>query len=314
MKRLVLMSGNSNLELSQQISKFLDIPLVDPQITRFANGEIYCQISQNIRGADVFVTQSICAPEINDNLVELLILIDALKRASAASIVAVIPHYGYSRQDRKVNPRTPISAKLVADIITVAGATRVITVDLHAGQVQGFYNIPFDNIYSAPVIIDYIREIDEKIQTCVSPDGGGMERARYYAKKLNCDIAMIDKRRTAPNVAQAMSVVGDVNDKNVLIVDDIIDTGGTLIEAIRTLKQKGAKKINVCATHPVFSGKAFDRIVNCADLNLVIVTNTIPLSKEWLSVKKVKVISMGEILGKAIKYTFEDNSVSSLFI
>lgn len=316
MKRLILVSGNSNLELSNCISKHLSTPLIDPQITHFANGEIYCQISKNIRGADVFVIQSVCAPQINDNLMELLVIVDALKRASAASIVVVMPHYGYSRQDRKVSPRTPITAKLVADIITVAGATRVITMDLHAGQVQGFFNIPFDNIYSAPVILEYlkkevIRDLNDLI--CVSPDAGGMERARHYAKKLNCDIAMIDKRRIAPNVAQAMSVVGNVLDKDCLIVDDIIDTAGTTIAAIKTLKQKGAKKIIICATHPVFSGKAYERVIECTDLTQVIVTDTIPLEKKWLSVEKVKVISIGEILAKAIRYTFEDESVSSLF-
>jgi len=315
-KRLILVSGNSNLELSNCISKHLSTPLIDPQITHFANGEIYCQISKNIRGADVFVIQSVCAPQINDNLMELLVIVDALKRASAASIVVVMPHYGYSRQDRKVSPRTPITAKLVADIITVAGATRVITMDLHAGQVQGFFNIPFDNIYSAPVILEYlkkevIRDLNDLI--CVSPDAGGMERARHYAKKLNCDIAMIDKRRIAPNVAQAMSVVGNVLDKDCLIVDDIIDTAGTTIAAIKTLKQKGAKKIIICATHPVFSGKAYERVIECTDLTQVIVTDTIPLEKKWLSVEKVKVISIGEILAKAIRYTFEDESVSSLF-
>ncbi len=314
MKRLILVSGSSTLTLSKQISTFLNISLVDPQITRFANGEVYFQISKNVRGADVFVIQSICAPGINDVLMELLIILDALKRASAASIVAVIPHYGYSCQDRKVNPRTPISAKLVADLLTVAGATRVITMDLHTGQIQGFFNIPFDNIYSAPVILDYLKKISLTNPICVSPDAGGTERARHYAKKLNCDIAMIDKRRTAANVAIAMSVVGNVKDKDCIIVDDIIDTAGTLIEAVKTLKEKGARNVIVCATHPVFSGKAFERIKACEDLTEVIVTDTIPLSSQWGTLSKVKVVSIGEILGKVIRYTFEDDSVSSLFV
>lgn len=320
MKRLILVSGNSNIELSKNISRYLDVPLVDPQVVRFANGEIYCRIEKNVRGADVFVIQSICSPGVNDNLMELLIIIDALKRASAQSIIAVVPHYGYSRQDRKVNPRTPISAKLVADLLTVAGATRVITMDLHTGQIQGFFNIPFDNIYSSPVILDYIQRelITEKkiIQdpVCVSPDSGGIERVRHYAKTLKCDLAMIDKRRIAPNVAKAMNIVGDVNNKDAIIIDDIIDTAGTLIEAVKALKDEGVRKVYACATHPIFSNPAFERISKCDELDGVIVTDTIPLSKEWANVCKVKVLSVAEILGKAIHCTFNDDSVSSLFI
>lgn len=314
MKRIVLVSGTSNARLSKNISEFLDIPLVDPQIVTFANGEICCKIERNVRGADVFVIQSMC-PNVNDNLMELLIMIDALKRASALSITAVIPHYGYSRQDRKVSPRTPITAKLVADILTVAGASRVITMDLHAGQVQGFFNIPFDNIYSSPVILKYIlSELITDRMICVSPDSGGVDRVRHYAKKLGCDLAMIDKRRTAPNVAKAMNVVGDVRDKDVIIIDDIIDTAGTLIEAVKALKNAGARTVHACATHPVFSDPAYERIEQCNELTSVIVTDTIATQDRFLALKKVKVLSTAEILAKAIHRTFNNDSVSSLFI
>lgn len=314
MKRIVLVSGNSNPKLASQISDFLDVPLVDPQIVRFANGEIFCEIEKNVRGADVFVIQSTCPP-VNDNLMELLIMIDALKRASAQSITAVIPHYGYSRQDRKASPRTPISAKLVADLLTVAGATRVITMDLHAGQIQGFFNIPFDNIYASPVLVDYIeKNLYTENTIFVSPDAGGVERVRHYAKKLKADIAMIDKRRTGKNIAKAMNIIGDVSGKNCIIVDDMIDTAGTLIEACKALKDHGATKVYCCTTHPVFSPPAIERIKNSEDLDLVIVTDTIPLTPEAQKVDKIKVLSTAEILSKAIHRTFNNDSVSSLFI
>ncbi len=314
MRRIVLVSGTSNKTLSNQISDFLDVPLVDPQVRRFANGEIFCEIEKNVRGADVFVIQTTSSP-VNDNLMELLVMIDALKRASAASITAVVPHYGYSRQDRKASPRTPISAKLVADLMTVAGASRVITMDLHAGQIQGFFDIPFDNIYASPVFLNYIKDnIDLDNLTLVSPDAGGVERVRWYAKKLGKDIAMIDKRRTGPNVAKAMNIVGDVKDKDVIIVDDMIDTAGTLIEAARTLKEHGAKKIYSFATHGVFSPPAAERISGCEELEAVIVTDTIPLTAELQKVDKIKVLSTAEILSKAIHRTFNHDSVSSLFV
>ncbi len=246
---------------------------------------------------------------------ELLVVIDALKRASAASITAVVPHYCYSRQDRKASPRTPISAKLVADLMTVAGASRVITMDLHAGQIQGFFDIPFDNIYASPVFLNYIKKnIDVENLTLVSPDAGGVERVRWYAKKLGRDIAMIDKRRTGPNVAKAMNIVGEVEGNDVIIIDDMIDTAGTLIEAARTLRDHGAKKIYSFATHGVFSPPAAERISGCDDLEAVVVTDTIPLSDELKAVKKIKVLSTSEILSKAIHRTFNHDSVSSLFI
>jgi ribose-phosphate pyrophosphokinase len=312
-RRIVLVSGTSNSKLSRKISNFLDIPLVDPQIKKFANGEIYCEIEKNVRGADVFVIQSTIRP-VNDTLMELLIMIDALKRASAASITAVIPHYGYSRQDRKASPRTPITAKLVADILTGAGATRVMTMDIHAGQIQGYFNIPFDNIYASPVILDHLENIKNENTICVSPDSGGVERVRHYAKKLGLDLAMIDKRRTGTNVAKAMNVVGDVQGKDCVLIDDMIDTAGSLVEAASALKAHGAGKIFAAATHAVFSGPAIDRIKNCNDFEQVIVTDTIPLSPEGQKVDKIKVLSCAEILSKAIHRTYNHDSVSSLFV
>jgi ribose-phosphate pyrophosphokinase len=313
-RRMVLVSGTSNPSLSKQISEFLDVPLVNPQIRRFANGEIYCEIEKNVRGADVFVIQSTCAP-VNENLMELLIIVDALKRASAKSITAVVPHYGYSRQDRKSAPRTPITAKLVADMITVAGASRVITMDLHAGQIQGFFNIPFDNIFASPVILEYIQKnLDQSNLITVSPDAGGVERVRYYAKRMNAELALIDKRRTGPNVAEAMNVIGDVSGKDCIIIDDMIDTAGTLVQAAKALRRNGAKKIYAAATHPVFSDPAIQRLGECEELDAIIVTDTIPLSENAKKLNKIKLVSTSEILAKAIHRTFNHDSVSSLFI
>lgn len=313
-KRIVIVSGTSNPSLSSLISDHLDVPLVSPQVVRFANGEIFCEIEKNVRGADVFVIQSTCPP-VNDNLMELLIMIDALKRASAQSITAVMPHYGYSRQDRKVSPRTPISAKLVADLLTVAGATRVVTVDLHAGQIQGFFNIPFDNIFASPVILNYIKkELFKENTIFISPDAGGVERVRYYAKRQQAELAMIDKRRTGKNIAQAMNVIGDVKNKECIIIDDMIDTGGTLVEACRALKEYGATKVFACSTHAVFSNPALKRISECVELDKIIVTDTIPLSEEAKKNSKIHVLSISEILAKAIHRTFNNDSVSSLFI
>lgn len=314
MKRIALVSGTSNFLLAENIAGFLNTSLVDPQLLRFANGEIFCQIEKNIRGSDVFIIQSLCAP-VNDNLMELLVMMDALKRASAASITVVLPHYGYSRQDRKSSPRTPITAKLMADLLTVAGASRVITMDLHAGQIQGFFDIPFDNIFASPVLLTYITEkllMDNTI--FVSPDAGGVERVRFFAKKLKCDIAMVDKRRLEPNVAKAMNIVGNVKGKKCIIVDDMIDTGGTLIESCRALKDYGATHVSCCATHAIFSHPALERIERSTVLDQIIVTDTIPLSKEAIKIKKIKVLSVSELLAKAIHRTFHNDSVSSLFI
>jgi ribose-phosphate pyrophosphokinase len=313
-RRIVLVSGTSNPTLSKKISEFLDVPLVNPQIRRFANGEIYCEIEKNVRGADVFLIQSTCAP-VNENLMELLIILDALKRASALSITAVVPHYGYSRQDRKSAPRTPITAKLVADMMTVAGASRVVTMDLHAGQIQGFFNIPFDNIFASPVLLDYIQKnLNRDNLVCISPDAGGVERVRHFAKKLSTELALIDKRRTGPNVAEAMNVIGDVKGKDCIIIDDMIDTGGTLVQAAKALRKNGANKIYAAATHPVFSDPAIQRISECEELEEVIVTDTIPLSPEARKIAKIKVVSTADILSKAIHRTFNHDSVSSLFI
>ncbi len=308
------MAGSSSIELAKKISQIVDVPLISPQLKRFANGEIFCEIEKNVRGSDVFIIQSTSAPA-NDHIMELLIMIDALKRASANSIVPVIPHYGYARQDRKVSPRTPITAKLVADLITVAGATRVMTMDLHAGQIQGFFNIPFDNIYGSPVFLNHIRkELMSDKMVCVSPDSGGVERVRHYAKKMQVELALIDKRRTAHNVAEALRVVGDVKDKNVIIIDDMIDTAGTLVEAARVLRKEGAMKIYCCATHPVLSGEAINRIASCAELEQVIVTDTIPLREEAAKLSKIKVLSTADVFSKAILRTFNHDSVSSLFV
>ncbi len=313
MRRIVLVSGTSNPTLSKKISEFLDVPLVNPQLRRFANGEVYCEIEKNVRGADVFVIQSTCAP-VNENLMELLIIVDALKRASANSITAVVPHYGYSRQDRKSAPRSPITAKLVADMMTVAGASRVVTMDLHAGQIQGFFNIPFDNIFASPVLIEHIQKnLSKEHLICISPDAGGVERVRHFAKKLSTELALIDKRRTGPNVAEAMNVIGDVKGKDCIIIDDMIDTGGTLVQAARALRKNGANKIYAAATHPVFSDPCIQRLAECEELEEVIVTDTIPLSEAARKLSKIKVVSTADILSKAIHRTFNHDSVSSLF-
>jgi ribose-phosphate pyrophosphokinase len=311
---MLLVSGTSNPTLSKKISEFLDVPLVNPQIRRFANGEVYCEIEKNVRGSDVFVIQSTCAP-VNENLMELLIIIDALKRASAKSITAVVPHYGYSRQDRKSAPRTPITAKLVADMMTIAGSSRVMTMDLHAGQIQGFFNIPFDNIFASPVLLEYVQKnLDLSNLITVSPDAGGVERVRFYAKKMQADLALIDKRRTGPNVAEAMNVIGDVSGKDCIIIDDMIDTAGTLVQAAKALRKNGAKRIYAAATHPVFSDPAIKRIAECEELEAVIVTDTIPLTEAARKLDKIKVVTTADILAKAIHRTFNHDSVSSLFI
>ncbi len=314
MRGMHIVSGSSNPVLAEKIAELLDVPLVDPQVIHFANGEICCEIERNIRGGDVFIVQSTSTPA-NDTLMELLIIIDALKRASAASITAVMPHYGYSRQDRKDSPRKPITAKLVADLLTVAGATRVVTMDLHAGQIQGFFNIPFDNLYASPVFLRFLKEeISMENIVCVSPDAGGVDRVRHYAKKLKTDLALIDKRRTGANVAKAMNVVGDVKGKVAVLIDDIIDTAGTLVEACRALKENGALKVYACATHPVLSHPAIERINSCAELEKIFVTDTIPLRPEATKSSKIQVLSTADIFAKAIHRTFNNDSVSSLFV
>ena len=308
----VIFSGNSNPILSRKICEYIHVPLGGEKVKRFSDGEIQIEIDENVRSKDVFVIQSICSP-VNDNLVELLLMLDALKRASANRITAVIPYYGYARQDKKVAPRVPISAKLVADLLTVAGATRIITMDLHAGQIQGFFNIPVDNLFAAPVIIDYIKKKFNNDLVIVSPDAGGVERARAFAKRLNAGLAIIDKRREAPNQAKAMAVIGDVADKVVVILDDMVDTAGTLVEAARAIMKNGAKEIHASCSHAVLSGPAIERIED-SDLKTLVVTDTIPLKKSAKACNKIKVLSISELIGEAIIRSFKGDSVTSLFV
>jgi ribose-phosphate pyrophosphokinase len=311
-KSLSIFTGNSNRPIAEEICKFVEIPLGRAEVTHFSDGEIYVEINENVRGVNTFVVQSTCTP-VNQALMELLIMIDALKRASAGSIVAVIPYFGYARQDRKVKPRTPITAKLVADLISSAGADRVVAMDLHAGQIQGFFNIPFDHLYGMPVFIDEFRQMGLSDVVVVSPDAGGVERARAYSKRMNATMAIIDKRRSAPNVSEVMHVVGDVKGKSAIIVDDIIDTAGTLCNAARAVMDAGAKSVKACASHPVFSGEAIERI-EASPLTRVVVTNTIPLSEAGKASSKIKVLSVGRLLGEAVKRIHHGDSISSLFI
>ncbi len=311
--KIRVFNGNSNPSLAEKICASLGVPLGVAKVKTFSDGEIMVEIGENVRGRDIYVVQSTCAPT-NNNLMELLIMIDALKRASAATITAVIPYYGYARQDRKVAPRTPITSKLVADIITTAGADRVVTIDLHAGQIQGFFNIPVDNLYAAPVILEHLKNrFPNNNIVMVSPDAGGTERARAFAKRLGCTLAVIDKRRTGPNVAEVMHLIGDVKDKTAIILDDMIDTAGTLTQAARALKEHGAKTIYACATHGVLSGPAIDRI-NESDLEKVVITDTIPLGEKEARTDKIKVLSVAELLAEAIRRIHQDESVSSLFV
>ncbi len=311
--RIKMFCGNSNPALAEKICANLGMPLGQAKVKNFSDGEIMVEIGENVRGRDTYVVQSTCSPT-NNNLMELLIMMDALKRASAATITAVIPYYGYARQDRKVAPRTPITSKLVADLITKAGADRVVTIDLHAGQIQGFFDIPVDNLYAAPVILEHLkRRFTHDRIVMVSPDAGGTERARAFAKRLECTLAIIDKRRTSPNVAEVMHLVGDVRDKIAIILDDMIDTAGTLTQAARALKEHGAKTIYACATHGVFSGPAIDRI-NASDIEEVVITNTIPLGEKAALTSKIKVLSIAELLAETVRRIHEDESVSSLFV
>ncbi|MGD8701025.1 MAG: ribose-phosphate pyrophosphokinase [Desulfosarcina sp.] len=307
-----IFTGNSNPNLALKIGEYLGMPLCGAVVKRFSDGEIQIEIDENVRAKDVFVIQSTCDP-VNDNLVELLLMVDALKRASARRITAVIPYYGYARQDKKVAPRVPISAKLVADLLTTAGATRVITMDLHAGQIQGFFNIPVDNLYAAPVLLDYIKSNFNENLVIVSPDAGGVERARAFAKRLNAGLAIVDKRRSAPNKAQAMAVIGDVKDKTVVIQDDMIDTAGTLTEAVNAITEHGAREVHACCAHPVLSGPAVDRI-NASPINSVVCTDTIPLNANAATCNKIKVLSISDLVGEAIIRSYTGDSVTSLFV
>ncbi len=308
---LKIFTGNSNSELVQKICGHLRTPIGKSVVKSFSDGEINVEIDESVRGMDVFVIQSICVPT-NNNLMELLILIDALKRASAERITAVLPYYGYARQDRKISPRAPISAKLIADLITTAGASRILTVDLHAGQIQGFFNIPVDHLFAAPVLLDYLKKVKDDI-VIVSPDAGGVERARAYAKRLTASLAIIDKRRESPNVSQVMNIIGDVSGLTAVLVDDIVDTGGTLVRAAYALVEKGAKIVYACCTHPVLSGQAV-KILMESPIEEMIVTDTIPLREEAKACPKIKVLSISRLLAEAIRRIYEDESVSYLFV
>jgi ribose-phosphate pyrophosphokinase len=307
-----LFTGNSNRELSKEIADFLKIPVGDATVSNFSDGEIMVQVNENVRGSDVFVVQSTCMP-VNQNLMELLIMIDALKRASAGRITAVIPYYGYARQDRKAAPRVPISARLVADLLSAVGIHRVLTIDLHAGQIQGFFNIPVDHLYATPVITEYVKEKYVNDIVVVSPDAGGVERARAVAKRLDASLAIIDKRRERANVSQVMHVIGEVEGKDAILFDDMIDTAGTITQAATALKENGAKSVVAACSHAVLSGPALERINNSV-LEEVIVTNTIPMECKEKECKKLTTLSVASLLGEAIKRIYEETSVSSLFI
>lgn len=311
--KLLLFSGSSNRALAERIGQSLGIKLGNLDLRRFSDGEIFAEVKENVRGANVYIVQSTCAP-VNDNVMEILIIADALKRASVGMITAVIPYYGYARQDRKVAPRTPITAKMVADLYTAVGIDRVVSLDLHSGQIQGFFDIPFDNLFARPVLLDYVQEnlVPRGNVVIVSPDAGGMERARAYAKKIDAPVAMIDKRRSGPNVAKAMNLVGEVEGALALIVDDMIDTAGTLTEAAEALLKHGAKEVHACACHAVLSGPAVQRI-RASSIKQVIVTDTIPLRGEALECEKFVVRSVAELLGEAIRRIHYHDSVSSLF-
>jgi len=308
---LLLISGNSNRPLSEEIAKYLNQRLADVVIKKFSDGEISVKINENIRGKDVFIIQPTSAPA-NDHIMELLLTIDAVRRASAKRITAVIPYYGYGRQDRKPEPRVPISARLVADIIQVTGLDRVLTVDLHADQIQGFFHIPVDNLYAAPIFIQYLKESHFSEPVVVSPDSGGVERARYLARHINAGLAIIDKRRPQANVAEIMNVIGDVEGKECILYDDMIDTAGTITKAAKALKENGAKRVIACATHPVLSGPAIQRIEESV-LDEVIFSNTIYLPEEK-RIRKIKILSIAKLIGEAIRRIHNEESVSSLFL
>jgi ribose-phosphate pyrophosphokinase len=310
---LKLFTGTSNKELAKEVAAHMKLDLVDTTLSTFSDGEILVRVNENVRGSDAFVIQSTCMP-VNDNIMQLLLIIDALKRASAERITAVIPYYGYARQDRKVQSRVPISAKMVADLVTAVGTNRVLTVDLHAGQIQGFFNIPVDNLYAAPVLLEYIRKkyVSDSL-VIVSPDAGGVERARAFAKRLNCSIAIIDKRREKANECEIMNVIGDVENKDTLLLDDMVDTAGTMAQAANALREQGARRVSAACTHAVLSGAALERINNSV-MEELIVTNTIPMESKMTQCRKLTVLSIASLLGDAIKRIHEESSISSLFV
>jgi ribose-phosphate pyrophosphokinase len=311
-EKTVVFSGRGNPELADKIAAYLGIRLGEIKLFNFSDGENYCQVLENVRGRDVFVIQPTCHP-VNDNLMELLIIMDALKRASAQRVNAVIPYYGYARQDRKDKPRVPITSRLVADLLEAVGTDRLICVDVHAAQIQGFFNVPVDHLFAAPVLINHIARMGLPNLTVVSPDAGGVERARAYAKRLGTQLAIVDKRREVANVAEVMNVIGDVKNRSCFIVDDIIDTSGTLCETVKALLEKGAKAVYAACTHPVFSGPAVDRL-NASGISKVLVTDTIPIGEKQKLCSKIEVLSVAPLLGEAIQRIHDESSVSSLFV
>jgi ribose-phosphate pyrophosphokinase len=304
-------TGNANPEIAREICNYLDMPLSKAEVKQFSDGEISVEIGENVRGTDVFVIQPTCTP-VNDHLMELVIMVDALRRASARRITAVLPYYGYARQDRKVRPRVPITAKAVAEMLMAVGTRRVLCMDLHAGQIQGFFNIPVDHLYSAPILLKHIRRNFEDV-VMVSPDAGGVERTRAFAKRLNADLAIIDKRRERANECEAMNVIGDVGGKTAVLLDDMVDTAGTLCGAAAKLKENGAKEVHACCAHAVLSGQAIERINN-SQIKSLVVTNSIPLADKGERCDKIKVLSVGELLGEAISRIHSEDSVSYLFV
>lgn len=304
-------TGNANPEIAQEICNYLDMPLSKAEVKQFSDGEVSVEVGENVRGTDVFVIQPTCTP-VNDHLMELVIMVDALRRASARRITAVLPYYGYARQDRKVRPRVPITAKVVAEMLMAVGTRRVLCMDLHAGQIQGFFNIPVDHLYSAPILLKHIRRNFEDV-VMVSPDAGGVERTRAFAKRLNADLAIIDKRRERANECEAMNVVGDVSGKTAILLDDMVDTAGTLCGAAAKLKENGAKEVHACCAHAVLSGPAIERI-NDSQIKSLVVTNSIPLADKGERCNKIKVLSVGELLGEAISRIHSEDSVSYLFV
>ncbi|MCG8633904.1 MAG: ribose-phosphate pyrophosphokinase [Desulfobacterales bacterium] len=312
MNGLSIFAGNSNPVLADRISEYLAKPLGRLKVNRFSDGETQVEIHENVRKKEIYVIQSTCKP-VNDNLVELLLLIDAFKRSSANRVTAVIPYFGYARQDKKVSPRVPISAKLVADLLDATGVDRVITMDLHAGQIQGFFNVPVDNLYAAPIIIDDIKTRFGEDLVVVSPDAGGVERARAYAKRLDAGLAIVDKRRSAPNQAKAMAIIGNVEGKTAIVIDDMVDTAGTLTEAAGVIREKGAREVHAYCTHPVLSGPAIGRIQD-SSLNSLVATDTVPLSEEAKACDKIKTLSIAKLVGEAIMRSYRGDSVNSLFV
>ncbi|MBL4688573.1 MAG: ribose-phosphate pyrophosphokinase [Nannocystaceae bacterium] len=312
-KTLTIFGGNSNPNLTREVAQYVGTPVGDARIDRFSDGEIFVEIGENVRNVNCFIVQSTCSPP-NRNLMELLIMIDALKRASAGSIVAIVPYFGYARQDRKVKPRTPISAKLVADLLTTAGATRVLSVELHAGQIQGFFNIPFDHLFATPVLREKLERegLRGESTVIVSPDAGGVERARAYSKALDCPLAIIDKRRDKPNVSQVLNLIGDVKGKRAVIIDDMIDTAGTLCNAAKAVMDHGATEVFAVATHGVFSGPAIERLNNSI-LKKIFVTDTIPQDDRVSLCDRLEVLGLGSLLGEAVKRIHHGDSISSLF-